>query len=68
MSGNCVLESCEYRHQTGLAIKVEFQEEEIWIPKSLVQNFEDYEYDELEVGELMDIEVPEGWAKKNGYI
>lgn len=53
-----------YKHQTDKAIKVEYDGEEIWIPKSVIED--DLTGFDQEVE--LEIEVQEWWLKKQSLL
>jgi len=59
----------EYVHQThdGLLVYDDSQQEEVWLPKSEIE----YDSDELDVatpGDIIELNIPEWLAKKEGLI
>ena len=60
--------SLEFKHQTILAILVTDGYVEPWIAKSLIENREDIDFDNLLPGDEITIVIPERIALEDGLI
>lgn len=52
----------QLKAETDLAILVDVNDEKVWLPKSKI------EYDDFDIGEEIEIEIPEWLADEKGLI
>jgi len=67
---NDPIELCvEYRHDTDLAVLIKDGDQEVWIPKSLIENRDDIDWDSFEQGDLIEeLIIPEWLAEERELI
>jgi hypothetical protein len=68
MAGNDIVDvdSLEIIHETESAFLLDDGYEEVWIPKSQIHNIQDFAH--VEIGDVVNIEIPEWLAEDKGLI
>ena len=62
MSESVIIYDAVFKTETARAILIEYEDEEVWLPKSQI----DYDMD-VGIGSLTDVEMPQWLADKNGW-
>jgi hypothetical protein len=55
------LDDCEIKRETEKAFLIEYEGEELWLPKSVLSEADNYE-----VGDVVTLSVQEWWANDKG--
>lgn len=57
-----------YKHHTASAVLVEISEnDDRWIPRSVI-DLEDVDLDDMSAGQMIELQVAEWWAAREGLV